>query len=145
MSLLRWTYLNLDYYGPVLNVWRNNGCFEDFQKELGYRLVLKSAELQKKVAVNSSFELNAVIDNIGFAPIYSVKNSFLVFKSTTDGTLYKKALNFDIRKVIPEIPLAGYTGKLLSTKTHCSNSALCRFSAHARCNLEFPWIGLWSQ
>tara|TARA_R110001606_G_scaffold399277_1_gene583350 strand:+ start:8719 stop:10086 length:1368 start_codon:yes stop_codon:yes gene_type:complete len=103
MSLLRWTYLNLDYYGPVLNVWRNNGCFEDFQKELGYRLVLKSAELQKEVAVNSSFELNAVIDNIGFAPIYSVKNSFLVFKSTTDGTLYKKALNFDIRKVIPEV------------------------------------------
>lgn len=103
MSLLKWTYLNLDYYGPVLNVWRNNSCFVDFQKELGYRLLLKSAALKKEVSANTSFELNAVIDNAGFAPVYNTKNTFLVFKSVSDGTIHKKALSFDVRKVIPAL------------------------------------------
>tara|TARA_R110002050_G_scaffold261556_1_gene401603 strand:- start:74139 stop:75512 length:1374 start_codon:yes stop_codon:yes gene_type:complete len=103
MKLLKWTYLNLDYYGPVLNVWRNNSCFTDFQKELGYRLLLKSASLKKEAPVSSSFELNAILDNVGFAPVYNTKNTFLVFRAVSDGTLYKKALSFDIRKVEPGI------------------------------------------
>ncbi len=102
MSLLKWTYLNLDYYGPVLQEWRNNNCFDDFQKQLGYRILLKSSSLKNEVTVNSNFELNAVIDNAGFAPVYNVKNAFLVCRAVSDGTLYKKALSFDIRKVIPD-------------------------------------------
>ncbi|MDD7888238.1 DUF4832 domain-containing protein [Flavivirga sp. 57AJ16] len=101
MSLLKWTYLNLDYYGPVLQEWRNNNCFKDFQKELGYRLLLKSASLKKEVTAHGSFQLSTVIDNVGFAPVYNKKNTFLVLKSIGDGTLYKKALSFDIRKVVP--------------------------------------------
>ncbi len=103
MSLLKWTYLNLDYYGPVLTVWRNSGCFESFQKKLGYRLLLKSASLKSKTAVNSNFELNVTLDNVGYAPVYNKKNTFLVFKSEKDGTLYKKPLKLDIREVIPNV------------------------------------------
>lgn len=103
MSLLKWTYLNLDYYGPVLNVWRNNSCFEDFQKQLGYRLLLKSAILKKEATVNGSFDVSSVVVNAGYAPVYNIKNSFLIFKSLTDDTIYKKELNFDVRKVLPEV------------------------------------------
>lgn len=103
MKLLKWTYLNLDYYGPVLQEWRNNSCFTDFQKKLGYRLLLKSATLKKEATVNGSFEFKIVIDNEGFAPVYNTKKSFLVFKSVTDGAIYKKALAFDVRKVIPDL------------------------------------------
>lgn len=103
MSLLKWTYLNLDYYGPVLNVWRNDDCFEDFQKELGYRILLKSSSLEKEIAVNGNLELNAIFDNIGFAPVYSTKNTFLIFKTLDGVTTYKKELQFDIRKVIPAV------------------------------------------
>ncbi|MEP3838506.1 MAG: DUF4832 domain-containing protein [Algibacter sp.] len=102
MSFLKWTYLNLDYYGPVLNVWRNNSCFLDFQRKLGYRIILKSASLSKEASISGNFELNTSLENVGFAPVYNYKNTFLVFKSETDGTIYKKALDFDIRKVKPE-------------------------------------------
>lgn len=102
MALLKWTYLNLDYYGPVLNVWRSNSCFTDFQKKLGYRLLLKSATLKKEVKVNGSFQLNVVMSNAGFAPVYNPKNSFLVLKAS-DGTLYKKAIDLDVRKIIPNV------------------------------------------
>lgn len=103
MKLLKWTYLNLDYYGPVLQEWRNNSCFADFQRKLGYRLLLKSATLKKVATVNGSFELNTVIDNAGFAPVYNAKKTYLVFKSVADGVIYKKALAFDVRKVVPDL------------------------------------------
>ena len=102
MALLKWTYLNLDYYGPVLQEWRNNDCFEDFQKELGYRLLLKTGRLKKEATANGNFELDLVLENAGFAPVYNKKNAFLIFKSVGDGTVYKKALGLDVRKVVPD-------------------------------------------
>lgn len=103
MTLLKWTYLNVDYYGPVIDVWRNNSCFENFQKKLGYRIYLKTATLNKEATSNSNFNLDLVLSNVGYAPVYNTKNSFLVFKSKSDDTLYKKALNLDIRKVLPNV------------------------------------------
>jgi len=103
MTLLKWSYLNLDYYGPVIQVWRNNNCFPDFQKKLGYRLSLESSSLPKEVEVNGTFKLNAVINNLGYAPVYSIKNTFLVFRSMDNNTEYKKKLNVDIRHIIPKV------------------------------------------
>nr|WP_294785998.1 DUF4832 domain-containing protein [uncultured Flavobacterium sp.] len=102
MTLLKWTYLNLDYYGPVLQEWRNNNCFTDFERKLGYRLVLVSSSIKKEVTVNGSLELNALINNLGFAPVYNAKNAYLILRSTTNGTIYKKKLTFDVRKVVPK-------------------------------------------
>ena len=103
MTLLKWTYLNLDYYGPVLQEWRNNNCFADFERKLGYRLALASSSVKKEAAVNGTLEFNALINNAGFAPVYNPKNAFLIFKSTANGTIYKKKLNFDVRKVVPRV------------------------------------------
>lgn len=101
MALLKWTYLNLDYYGPVLEQWRDSGCFEDFERELGYRLALRTSELEDEAT--DTFLLNTTIENLGFAPVYNTKNTYLIFRSTTDGTLYRKKLDFDVRYVVPEV------------------------------------------
>ena len=100
MTLLKWTYLNLDYYGPVLQEWRNNNCFTDFERKLGYRLALASSSVNKEIAVNGTLEFNAVINNSGFAPVYNPKNTYLILRSA-NGTFYKKKLSFDVRKVVP--------------------------------------------
>ena len=103
MTLLKWTYLNLDYYGPVLQEWRNNNCFADFERKLGYRLALASSSVAKEVAVNGTLAFNAVINNSGFAPVYNPKNAYLILRSTSGGTVYKKKLSFDVRKVVPRV------------------------------------------
>lgn len=103
MTLLKWTYLNLDYYGPVLQEWRNNNCFTDFERKLGYRLALASSNIAKQAAVNGTLELNALITNGGFAPVYNSKNAYLILRSTSNGTVYKKKLTFDVRKVVPKV------------------------------------------
>ena len=103
MALLKWTYLNLDWYGPVLDVWRNNNCFENFQKKLGYRILLKTASLSNELSTTDNFQLSLVMGNVGYAPVYNKKNTFLVLKPVSGGTAYKKALSLDIRKVIPNV------------------------------------------
>lgn len=102
MTLLKWTYLNLDYYGPVLQEWRNGNCFEDFERKLGYRLSLKLANLKPEASVNGNYNLSTTINNLGFAPVYNSKNSYLVFRSTSNGEVFKKKLGFDVRKVVPK-------------------------------------------
>ena len=103
MTLLKWTYLNLDYYGPVLQEWRNNNCFADFERKLGYRLSLVSSSIKNNIAVNDAIDVSIIIKNGGFAPVYNMKNAFLIFKSTANGTIYKKKLNFDVRLVTPNL------------------------------------------
>lgn len=101
MELLKWTYLNLDYYGPVLQEWRNNRCFTNFEKRLGYRIYLQSSKFFKEAAVNSEYAINLVFNNEGFAPIYHQKDVFLIFRSKGDGKEYKKKLTLDIRRILP--------------------------------------------
>ncbi len=103
MSLLKWTYLNLDYYGPVLQEWRNNNCFTDFERKLGYRLSLASSSLKKEAALNGTLEFEALLNNGGFAPVYNPKNAYLILRAASGGTVYKKKLNFDVRKVVPRV------------------------------------------
>ena len=101
MKLLKWTYLNLDYYGPVLQQWRDSNCFDDFERELGYRLALDTSELKDEAT--TSFNLKTTIENLGFAPVYNPKNSYLIFRSKGDGAVYKKKLDFDVRLVVPSV------------------------------------------
>jgi len=103
MTMLKWTYLNLDYYGPVLQEWRNNNCFTDFERKLGYRLALATSSVKKEAALNGTLEFNALINNSGFAPVYNPKNAYLILRSTSSGTVYKKKLSFDVRKVVPKV------------------------------------------
>jgi hypothetical protein len=101
MKLLKWTYLNLDWYQPVLDAWRNSGCFESFQRNLGYRLALTNAVLPKEVSSGGDFLTEIKISNTGFAPIYNYKNASLVLKKTGSGELYHFNLPVDMRTCKP--------------------------------------------
>jgi hypothetical protein len=103
MRLLKWTYLNLDWYQPVLDAWRNSGCFEGFQRNLGYRLALVSAKLPKEAHTDSDFLPEIIITNTGYAPLYNYKTASLVLKNIITGELYHFNLLFDIRTCKPNI------------------------------------------
>jgi hypothetical protein len=101
MKLLRWTYLNMDYYQPTLSGWKASGCFDEFLRNLGYRLALVNAVLPSQAAVNGSLKLGINITNVGYAPLYNKKNTSLVLKNTTTGQYYDAPLTYDIRGVKP--------------------------------------------
>ena len=103
MKLLRWTYLNLDWYQPTINAWRTSGCYDEFQRNLGYRLSLVNAKFPGTATVNGSITPTINIINKGYAPLYHKKDVYLVFKNKTSGAYYEKALAADLRLCKPEV------------------------------------------
>jgi len=102
MKFLKWTYLNLDWYPATINAWKASGCFDEFQRNLGYRLALVNSKFPETAALNSSITPSLNITNKGYAPLYHKKSLLLIFKNKTTGTFYEKSLSADIRQCKPE-------------------------------------------
>lgn len=101
MRLLKWTYLNLDWYQPVLDAWRKSGCFDEFQQNLGYRLALSVAKLPDEVNTDSNLVPEIKISNKGYAPLYNYKTTSLVLKNITSNEFYQFDLPIDMRSCKP--------------------------------------------
>lgn len=101
MKQLKWTYLNLDWYQPVINAWKNAGCFNEFQRNLGYRLVLVSGKFPKQLSAGEDFKVEINLTNRGYAPLYNYKITSLVLKNKTSGISYPFELPVDVRACKP--------------------------------------------
>lgn len=101
MRLLKWSYLNLDWYQPVLDAWRNSGCFEEFQRNLGYRLALVNAKFPNEINTDSNLVPEIKITNKGYAPLYNYKTTSLVLENMKSGELYQFDLAIDVRTCKP--------------------------------------------
>jgi hypothetical protein len=67
MELLHFTELNQSYHARVVKGWQRQGCFEEMQKRLGYRLILKSATFNETIEASGRLELTVELENQGFA------------------------------------------------------------------------------
>lgn len=101
MRRLRWTYLNLDWYQPTINAWKASGCFEEFQRDLGYRLAMVSASLPKQAGVDHNFRFVIKITNKGYAPLYNYKITSLVLKNAVNSEFHEFQLSADLRECKP--------------------------------------------
>ncbi len=101
MKLLKWTYLNLDYYPPTIAAWRASGCFDEFQSYLGYRLALVDGTYPATAPLSGSLAVKFNITNRGYAPLYHKKNAAIVLKNLTSGVFYEVPLQVDLRTVKP--------------------------------------------
>lgn len=101
MRLLKWTYLNLDWYQPVIAAWKTSGCFDEFRRNLGYRLNLVNAKLPDAYNPGQDFTVEITFTNKGYAPLYNYKTTSLVLKNKTSGTSYPINLPVDLRTCKP--------------------------------------------
>lgn len=101
MKLLKWTYLNLDWYPATINAWKSSGCFDEFQTYLGYRLALTDAKFPDEVAAGGNIAVDINVTNKGYAPLYHNKKTYLVLKNTGTGNYYDKAMAIDLRLCKP--------------------------------------------
>ena len=70
MEDYHWTYLNSEYNGKVLNVWKTGGCFNEVERRLGYRLTVSDVFTSPTAAAGSDYRVAMRIKNTGFsAPI----------------------------------------------------------------------------
>jgi hypothetical protein len=101
MKLLKWTYLNLDYYPATINGWRSSGCFDEFQRSLGHRLTLIKSDIPDEATGTVAVKIE--MTNRGYAPLYNKKNVSLALKNKTSGTFYNVPMAVDVRSVKPAL------------------------------------------
>lgn len=101
MKLLRWTYLNLDWYKPIIDAWKTSGCFDELQRNLGYRLAFETASFPDKILLSQDLSVHIKISNKGYAPVYNYKKTTLVLKNKTSGDIHEIELPVDMRKCKP--------------------------------------------
>ncbi|MBN8650487.1 MAG: DUF4832 domain-containing protein [Cytophagales bacterium] len=88
MALHRYTFLNEVYHPTVLTGWQTNNCYADFQKKLGYRIRLLSANIQSSVEVGKGLYVSLSMINDGFAAPAKLRKLNLVLRNTSTNAIY---------------------------------------------------------
>jgi hypothetical protein len=68
----------------VLNTWKAQGCYNQINRRLGYRLYLKKAYSPKTAKVGGPFRLQVYFANSGFAAPVNYRPVYVVFTSGTN-------------------------------------------------------------
>ena len=64
-----WSYLNIDYSQDIQNVWRAEGCFDEFVRRMGYRLALNGLSLDGEFKAGNKVKVKLSLTNHGYACI----------------------------------------------------------------------------
>lgn len=99
MSRLHWTYINKGYAEATTNMWRNNGTFDELNRQMGYRFQLVSATLPESGQAGGKVSVNLKIRNTGYAPLYNERYAYIVFRSGSKS--YSVRLASDPRSWLP--------------------------------------------
>lgn len=97
LERFHWSYLNIAYNRDVLDVWRNQGCFDEVELRLGYRYVLNSSSITSSVKPNSSFSFNLNLINKGYASPYNPRDVIVILKNKVTNEEYAYQVDEDPR------------------------------------------------
>jgi hypothetical protein len=100
MSSQGWSYMNKDYHLDVIQGWKDNGCFDEINKRLGYRLQVKELKVPVEVSRTAVLNLEMIMENVGFAPMVNKHTTEIVLISSS-GVEYYYDLAKDTTKWIP--------------------------------------------
>jgi hypothetical protein len=78
---MHWDVLNSAFHKEVINGWKGGGCHETIAKNLGYRLVMTSAQLPEAVKPGSVFAGTINLFNAGWGKIYNRRDCELIFRN----------------------------------------------------------------
>lgn len=79
MEDYHWTYLNAGYNTSVINRWKDDGCYEEVELRLGYRLSLTEVSHTRKPVPGKDFKIILNIKNSGFAAPMNPRDVEFVF------------------------------------------------------------------
>jgi hypothetical protein len=86
MEKLHINYLNLDYNKKVIERWKEEGCYEEIRRRIGYRFVLTRARLPESVKPGATLELEFSIKNVGFGELFNPRHIEIVLRHTKTGS-----------------------------------------------------------
>jgi hypothetical protein len=92
LARYHWSYLNSYFYKPALDRLRQEGCYADISRKLGYRLQLVNSNFPAQVGKDRQLSGNFVIKNTGYASPYNPRNLDLILRHRSSGKVYRLPL-----------------------------------------------------
>lgn len=71
MEKVHINWINRDYHRGVIKGWQEDGCYDEIERRLGYRFVLRSAAIPHTVTSGETLELALNIENVGFGELFN--------------------------------------------------------------------------
>ena len=99
MSRLHWTYINKGYAEATTSMWRNNGTFDELNRDMGYRFQLISGTYAEQAKAGEKASVSIQLKNVGYAPLYNERPAYIVLKNSSH--TYKVRLASDPRTWLP--------------------------------------------
>ncbi|HOZ76623.1 MAG TPA: DUF4832 domain-containing protein [Ferruginibacter sp.] len=93
MKRMHYSYLNALYNTKVNNDWDSGGCMKNIKRKLGYRLLLRSTVLPKKITAGKKFTITLRLENTGYASPFNPRPVQLILRNKK--TRQVIALNFN--------------------------------------------------
>lgn len=84
MRRMHWTYINRGWYGPTIDSWIQDGCYNQIQNELGYRFVLEQGRYTRRASPGSAVRFELDLRNQGYAAPFNRRGFRILLRSTTD-------------------------------------------------------------
>lgn len=102
MSRLHWTFIQNSYSKEVTDPWRENGTFDELNRNLGYRFQLVSGTYSDEVEHGNPLSVQLQIRNAGYAPLYNERPAYIVLKDINNpSSLVSLRLVSDPRRWLP--------------------------------------------
>jgi Domain of unknown function (DUF4832)/Domain of unknown function (DUF4874) len=98
LKRMRWDLLNRGYHPAVLDGWKQEGCFNEVQKNLGYRFVLRQAEIQDSAKIGEGLRVSITLANEGWGKAFNPRGLELILRGVNGGTRYVLPLEYDPRR-----------------------------------------------
>ncbi|MGF1674683.1 MAG: DUF4832 domain-containing protein [Rivularia sp. (in: cyanobacteria)] len=102
LARMRWSSLNSEFEKGVLDTWKNQGCFAEIERRLGYRFNLVNSEITNSVKPGGRFFAQLNIENVGWASAYNPRLLEIVLRSRdTNQEYYLRVNEQDPRRWLP--------------------------------------------
>jgi len=86
MAYLRWSAINEGWHPAVIQSWKDEGCYAEIRRRLGYRLALLEARFNPEVWAGGQLQVHVRLQNTGFNAPLLERPVYLVLASE-DATL----------------------------------------------------------
>lgn len=108
LARFHFTYLNDSFYGPTIEAWKRDGCFDEIADKLGYRIELLRSRVAKRTKAGTPLEAEILLRNVGYAAPYNERGLAIALRNTQTlqiiwlRVMQERDKKFDPRFWLPE-------------------------------------------
>lgn len=83
LARFNWSYLNEGFHSPTLQIWKDQGCWDEITRSLGYRYRLTQSSLPDQAVAGTTLTGSIDVANDGYATVFNPRPVYLVLDGPT--------------------------------------------------------------